>query len=120
MLPGVPPPNPASTAPLNGQQRRFLRALAQPRHALVQVGSAGLTSAVTSAVSAALLEHELVKVRLHEPEDKHADAAALAEACEAHLCGLVGHTVILYRKHPEKPRIVLPQRGAARPKGGAA
>ena len=63
---------------------------------------------------------ELVKVRLHEPEDKHADAAALAEACEAHLCGLVGHTVILYRRHPEKPRIVLPQRGAARPKGGAA
>jgi RNA-binding protein YhbY len=48
-----------------------------------------------------------VKIRLHEPEDKHGDAARLAEGAGAALCGLVGHTVILYRPHPEKPRIVL-------------
>jgi RNA-binding protein len=120
MLPRVPPQNSLPVSPLTGQQRRFLRALAQPRKALVQVGGAGLTQAVTSAVSAALLEHELVKVRLQEPDDKHADAEALAKACDAHLCGVVGHTVILYRRHPEKPRIVLPQRGTVRPRGGAA
>ena len=28
----------------------------------------------------------------------------------AALCGLVGHTVILYRPHPEAPRIRLPSK----------
>ena len=101
----------AKSEPLTGLQRRHLRGLAQPRRPVVLVGSAGVTPGVVAAVSAALLEHELLKVRFHEPEDKHAAAEALAEACDAHLCGLVGHTVILYRRHPEKPRIVLPQRG---------
>ena len=113
--PGVHPPE-----PLTGLQRRFLRALVQPQRPLVQVGGAGLTPGVLGAVSAALLEHELVKVRLHEPEDKKGAAAALAEACDAHLCGLVGHTVILYRPHPEKPRIVLPRRDAKKKTGGRA
>jgi RNA-binding protein YhbY len=44
-------------------------------------------------------------VRLHEPEDKHAMADALANETHAALCGLVGHTVILYRPKP-KPKAV--------------
>ena len=47
--------------------------------------------------------------RLHEPDDKKALAAELAELAGAQLCGLVGHTVILYRRHPETPRIRLPE-----------
>jgi RNA-binding protein len=72
---------------------------------VVQVGQAGSTAGVVQAIDAALLAHELVKIRLHDPDDKKAVAAALAEAAGAALCGLVGHTVILYRPHPEAPRI---------------
>ncbi len=72
------------------------------------MGLGGVTGAVLRAVDEALAAHELIKVRLHEPGDKKADARALAEGAGAVLCGLVGHTVILYRPHPEKPRIVLP------------
>jgi len=36
-----------------------------------------------------------------------AAAAALATGTGAALCGLVGHVVILYRPHPEKPKISL-------------
>ncbi len=97
--------------PLQGFQRRHLRSLAQPRKALVHVGEAGLSESVLEAVDRALLEHELVKIRLHEPEDKKAAARELAERSRAELCGLVGHTVILYRRHPETPRIELPERG---------
>lgn len=93
---------------LTGAQKRHLRALAHSRKALVHVGEAGLSEAVRVAVDRALLDHELVKVRLLEPEDKKAAARALAEASGAALCGLVGHTVILYRPHPEKPQIELP------------
>ena len=67
-----------------------------------------MTDAVLAAVAEALLTHELVKVRLTEPEDKKADAEALAHGAGAALCGLVGHTVILYRPHPERPRIAVP------------
>jgi RNA-binding protein len=95
---------------LAGHQRKHLRSLAHPLKPVVHVGEAGLTEGVLRALDAALLDHELVKVRLHEPEDKKAAARELAERSAAALCGVVGHTVILYRPHPEAPKIVLPTR----------
>jgi RNA-binding protein len=95
---------------LLGFQRRFLRAQAHPLRPVVQVGENGLTKAVLEAVDRALLDHELVKVRLHQPEDKKATARELALCSGSELCGVVGHTVILYRRHPEEPRIDLPVR----------
>jgi RNA-binding protein len=95
---------------LDGRQRRHLRGLAHALRPLVQVGEAGLTPPVLRAVEEALRRHELVKVRLHEPEDKRALARALADGTRSELCGLVGHTVILYRENPEAPKIRLPAR----------
>lgn len=92
---------------LTSTQRKTLRGKAHPLEPVVHVGHQGVTDAVLEQVRAALLAHELVKVRLHEPEDKKGDAAALAAGTESDLCGLVGHTVILYKPHPEKPRITL-------------
>jgi len=94
------------TAPnLNGRQRQALRALAHKLQPVVQVGQAGTSESVVRAIAEALLTHELIKVRLHEPEDKKAAAQALAEASGSILCGLIGHTAILYRPHPQTPRI---------------
>ena len=95
---------------LEGFQRRYLRGLAHHLKPVVRVGQSGVTDAVVSATDAALTDHELIKVRLREPEDKKAMAADLAERTGAHLCGLVGHQVVLYRKHPDEPRIELPDR----------
>lgn len=92
---------------LTGAQRQKLRGRAHGLEPVVLVGHAGVTDAVVEAVDQALLAHELIKVRLHQPEDKRADAALLAERARAALCGLVGHTVILYRPHPTQPRIVV-------------
>jgi RNA-binding protein len=91
---------------LTGAQRQRLRGLAHSLEPVVQVGHSGVTDAVIEAVDVALTAHELIKVRLHQPEDKRGDASALAERSAAALCGLVGHTVILYRPHPTKPRIL--------------
>jgi RNA-binding protein len=95
---------------LEGFQRRHLRALANPLNALVQVGESGATDAVVRAIDAALRAHELIKVRMHQPTDKHALAEALAERSGAELCGVVGHTVILFRRNPQRPRIQIPER----------
>lgn len=94
---------------LQGYQRKHLRGLAHGLKPLVQVGDAGLSAGVLRALDAALRDHELVKVRLREPEDKKAAARQLADASGSALCGVVGHTVILYRPHPEDPRIELPR-----------
>lgn len=92
---------------LTGRQRKHLRGLAHGLEPLVHVGSSGVTDAVLRAVDGALLAHELIKVRLQAPDDKRADAAALAAGTGAALCGLIGHVVILYRPHPEKPKITV-------------
>ena len=95
--------------PLRGFQRKFLRGLAHALTPIVHVGKEGISDAVVAAVEHALLDHELIKVRLHRPDDKKAMAAALATRSAAHLCGLVGHVAILYREHPEAPQIAVPR-----------
>jgi RNA-binding protein len=97
-------------AELQGFQRKHLRGLAHGLRPVVQVGESGLSRSVIEAVDRALGDHELIKVRLHEPEDKKAMARELAERTRSALCGLVGHTVILYRPDPDAPRIRLPTR----------
>jgi RNA-binding protein len=95
---------------LEGFQRKHLRGLAHSLKPIVQVGASGVTESVVNQVDEALTHHELIKVRLLEPEDKKADAQSLADRTDSALCGLVGHTVILYRAHPEEPRVRLPSR----------
>src|SRR5262245_5836076 len=92
---------------LDAAARKQLRSLAHHLEPVVRVGHAGVTDAVVAAVGRALLDHELIKVRLYEPEDKAGMATELASRSDSALCGIVGHTVILYRPHPEKPRIEL-------------
>src|SRR6185436_494490 len=75
---------------LSPRKRKQLRALAHPLEPIVQVGKAGLSDAVLTAVSRALLDHELIKVRLYEPEDKRTLASELATRSASSLCGLVG------------------------------
>lgn len=99
-----------SSPPLQGFQRKALRSMAHDRKPMVLVGEAGITDAIVAALDEALLRHELVKVRLRQPDDKRTMAQELATRSGSELCGLVGHTVILYRPHPEEPRIQVPSR----------
>jgi len=90
-----------SAPSLSGAQRRYLRGLAQREKPVVWLGDAGATPGVLQNLAAALDARELVKVRMRTPADKKAAAAALAAAVGAALCGVIGHTAILYRPHPE-------------------
>jgi RNA-binding protein len=98
---------------LTSQQRQYLKSLAHALRPVVQVGQSGITDALIAAVNQALLDHELIKVRLQRPENKKHAAEELTRKTGAHLAGLIGHTVILYRQHLEKPKIRLPQDASA-------
>jgi RNA-binding protein len=95
---------------LTGKQRRHLRALGHHLEPVVLLGKHGVTDAVIHATDAALTDHELVKVRRGTecPDDRAAIATALAEALGAQVIQQIGHTVLLYRRHPQKPVIDLP------------
>lgn len=101
------------THSLPGFQRKHLRKLAHGRKPAVMVGSGGLSEAVHRAVDRALADHELIVVKLHQPPDKKGMASELAVQARAEMCGLVGHTVILYRPDPDDPKLELPQRSGA-------
>lgn len=87
------------------------------------VGNAGLSEAVVAETRRALNDHELIKVRVGglERDERDLAIADLASRTESELVGRVGHVAILYRRHPERPRILLPGSGsgtAASPPAG--
>jgi RNA-binding protein len=93
---------------LTGAQRRHLRSLAHPLRPIVFIGEGGISDAVLKALDDALTSHELVKVRLRQPSNKKDTARSLAQASGSVLCGVVGHTVVLYRPDPVEPKIQIP------------
>lgn len=92
---------------LTGKQRRHLRALGHHLEPVVQLGKHGVTDSVIRAADSALTDHELVKVRRGTecPDDRDVIAAALASALAAEVVQKIGHTVLLYRRRPDRPII---------------
>lgn len=95
---------------LTGKQRRHLRALGHALDPIVHVGKDGVTDALISAVSQALADHELIKIKIGDAAglDRHDAAADLATRADAHVAQVLGYTILLYRARPEDPGITLP------------
>jgi RNA-binding protein len=73
---------------------------------VVQVGKEGVTPAVVQQLHGALAAHELVKVKIgtESPEDRFEAAERLGQDAEAQIAQILGRTILVYRRHPEKPR----------------
>lgn len=95
---------------LSGKQKRFLRAEAHALEPVVSLGKEGISENLVAAVNDALATHELIKVRVLEnaPLDRKEAAEALPGMVKAELAGLVGRIMILYKRHPQKPKVPLP------------
>jgi RNA-binding protein len=101
------------TAPapeLNDAQRKHLRRLGHDRKAIVLIGHAGVGPSVIAELDRALEDHELVKVkaRLGDRDARDAALAALASSTRAALVQRIGNVALFYRRHPQKPGILLP------------
>ena len=95
---------------LDSRQRQHLKGLAHHLKPVVHIGKDGLTPALLAQVENALLAHELVKVRLGEsaPLDRKQTAEELPAKTGAAFVQNVGKVFVLYRPHPEEPRIEIP------------
>ena len=96
---------------LSGKAARYLRGLGHHLEPIIQIGKEGITDGLVTATRAALLAHELVKVRVlsEAPVDRKEAGEQLAERAGAALAQTLGRTLLLYKRHPHKPKIVLPR-----------
>ena len=97
--------------PLTGAAARSLRALAHALKPGVHVGKHGVTDELVDQVAAALLAHELIKVKVlsESPANRHDAGAEIAARTRSELAQVLGGMLILYKPHPKKPKIKVPK-----------
>ncbi len=93
--------------PLTQREKKHLRRLGHDLHPVIMIAGQGLKPTVLAAVDEALTAHELIKVRIRTDEraTRQAWLRQLCETSGAELVGQTGFTALLYRPHPERPRI---------------
>jgi RNA-binding protein len=96
---------------LSGKAARYLRGLGHHLDPVIQIGKDGITDGLVAATRAALLAHELVKVKVlaEAPVDRKLAGQELADRAGAALAQTLGRTLLLYKRHPHKPKIALPR-----------
>ncbi|HSG09458.1 MAG TPA: YhbY family RNA-binding protein [Longimicrobiales bacterium] len=97
---------------LTSKQRAHLRSLANHLKPVVQIGAGGLTDAARHSLLEAFNTRELLKVKVLESAPESARETAdriVAEMDDIHVAQTIGRTVVLYRRHPDKPEIRLPK-----------
>ncbi len=100
-----------------GDLRRRLRGHGHAMSPLVQVGKAGVTDAVVKQVNQALADHELIKVKVGGecPADRFEVANRLDGEPGVDVVQLVGRVILLYKRHPQKPRYEGKRAGEVKP-----
>lgn len=97
---------------LTTKQRAHLRALAHPLKPIIHIGKEGVTENAVRSVQEALNGRELIKIKVLDtsPESARNAGDVLAERVTGgHLVQVIGRTVVLYRRDPEKPSIKFPR-----------
>jgi len=95
---------------LTEKQKQHLRGLGHKLKPVVMIGNAGYTPAIRKELELSLSRHELLKVRV-SIGDREARDALIEQLCaetDAQLVQRIGNIALLYRRNPEKPRLVLP------------
>jgi RNA-binding protein len=96
---------------LTSKQRAHLHSLANPLKPVVHIGVDGLTDAALAGVAEAFNTRELLKVKVQEGAPGHAREIGdrIAVALDGvYVAQTIGHTIVLYRRHPDRPEIRLP------------
>jgi RNA-binding protein len=86
--------------------RARLRGAGHALSAVVQIGKEGTTPAVLNQLRRALMDHELVKVKIGGecPETRFEVADKLTAEPGAQIAQILGRTVLVYKRDPEESR----------------
>jgi RNA-binding protein len=105
MSPSTVSPKKKSLMP-SSALRSKLRGAGHALSAIVQIGKDGTTAAVLKQLAQALRDHELVKVKIGSecPESRFEVAEQIAVQSGADVAQILGRTVLVYKRDPEKAR----------------
>jgi RNA-binding protein len=101
------PENPRKRALMpSNALRAKLRGAGHALSAIVQIGKEGTTPAVLKQLHRALIDHELVKVKIGQecPETRFETADLLAAEPDVQLAQILGRTILVYKHDPVRSR----------------
>ena len=98
---------------ITSKQRAYLRSLANPLPAIMQIGKGGVNENMLKTFSDALEARELIKMKVLENSDATPRdlAEELAAATDSTVVTVIGRKIVLYRQasEPKRRRIELPR-----------
>ena len=105
--------NGVQKAKLSTRHKKYLKGLGHHLAPVVLIGKEGLSASLIEAIILELDRHELIKVKIgnNSGVDKQDASKILPDATKSDLVQLIGKTLLLYRKNPQRPkdeRIILP------------
>lgn len=92
------------------KQRAELRGLANNLEDLFQIGKGGISDTVIAQVEEALVARELIKIKVlleTSPVTPREAAVELAEKTNSDIVQVIGGKIVLFRRNPKKPIIIL-------------
>lgn len=94
---------------LTSKQRAKLKSIAASTETILQIGKGGVGDQLVKQVEDALTAREIIKLRVLEtaPEEPGILAQELADATKSEVVQVIGRRLVLYRRNPKKPVIVL-------------
>jgi RNA-binding protein len=86
--------------------RRRLRGLGHTLDPVVQIGKQGAIESVVKQITRALLDHELIKLKLGAecPQTRFELAEQLGAEPGVKVVQILGRTILLYKRNPKKPK----------------
>lgn len=92
------------------KQRAELRGIANNLEDLFQIGKGGISDTVVAQVEEALVARELIKIKVlleTSPVTPREAAVELAEKTNSDIVQVIGGKIVLFRRNPKKPIIIL-------------
>lgn len=88
---------------LSQEKKLQLRKKAHHLRPVIIIGNKGLTDAVQLEIERALLDHELIKIKINNNDRKLIKSMfdEICEAREAEFIQTVGHTAVIYRENED-------------------
>lgn len=85
---------------LSNTLKKQLRKKAHELHPIIIIGAKGLTEAVQLEIERALLDHELVKIKISSSDrlDREEMIKTICETRDAELIQKIGKVAVIYRK----------------------
>ena len=94
---------------LTSRQRAYLKSKAHHLEPVVLIGKNKVAEGTLRSIDKALKARELIKIKFREYKDEKNELAQhIQDELQAEIVGIVGHTLILFKQHPDQEKQIYP------------